>query len=615
MALDQTRITEKAPEIYPELRKKERRLAFGEVNSNGEMLLKEAGLSSIPHHLFNEQWEDVQHLDLRENLLTNIDSLPINKLKNLLSLDLRGNTLDILTESIGDLINLNALRLDNNSISALPITIKKLVNLEILSISGNNLSFLPSGITELKNLQTLIVSENKIKYLPSTLGELNNLRVLHLHKNNFSQLPLTFYVLENIKELSLEWLRYTSPPLPKLLKGHIGEAMIMSLKTLCCNLYSNKHEECTLITFLQHFSEGEFNINQIDNKKRSLLHTAAIEGDYGVVHGLIKSNIDIDMIDKDGLSAMSLAIKSEQMECAKILMESGADVNEGGGALGSSLHLAAFLVQPWLVRELLKRRADVNLRDCEGNTPLHIILGVFNKNKFASQMIADILIEAGAQVNALNKESWAPIHLAARRGQSFSIKWALRQNKVLKKAGRETIDFNLQGGSHYWTPMHLAGHAGHFEIVELLVNSGSHLFIRNSDGRTPRQSSKGDLALFKYLIRAEKEILKKQVQGRVDYNEIDEKYQKDDSANEVVGDSLWQKYAAVYNLAKKGMVKELKSIVNELEDNVVKRDLVYLLIRFGIDVKEFVKNSSFDVKQEADLAKGAKEEFVIKSFN
>lgn len=73
------------------------------------------------------------------------------------------------------------------------------------------------------------------------------------------------------------------------------------------------------------------------------------------------------------------------------------------------------------------------------------------------------------------------------------------------------FDMNLQGGSHYWTPMHLAGHAGHFEIVQLLVEAGAQLFIRNSDGRTPRQSSKGDLALFKYLIRAEKATLNRQV--------------------------------------------------------------------------------------------------------
>jgi len=53
---------------------------------------------------------------------------------------------------------------------------------------------------------------------------------------------------------------------------------------------------------------------------------------------------------------------------------------------------------------------------------MHIILGVFNKNKYKSQLIGDMLIEAGAHLNSLNNEKWAPIHLAARRGQSDSIK-------------------------------------------------------------------------------------------------------------------------------------------------------------------------------------------------
>lgn len=612
MALDQTRINDKAPEMYPELRKRERKILFGEVSVNGELILKEAGLSSIPHHLFNDQWEQIIHLDARENLLTNIDALPVPRIRNLQTLDLRNNHIECVVENLGDIRSLVTLRLDNNCISALPPSIKKLTDLETLSVSSNNLAFLPSGITELKNLKTLIISENKIKYLPPTLGELRNLRILYIHKNHFSALPLTFSMLDNIKELSLEWFRYTNPPLPKLLKGHIGEAMIMSLKTLCSNLYQAKNEECTLVSFLQHFSEGEFNINLVDTKKKSLLHLAASEGDYGVVHGLIKSNIDIDLLDKDSLSAMALAIKSEQMECVKILLESGADVNEGGGALGSSLHLAAFLVQPWLVRELLKRRADVNLKDCEGNTPLHIILGVFNKNKLASQMIADILIEAGAQVNALNKESWAPIHLAARRGQNHSIKWALRQNKILKKAGRETIDFNLQGGSHFWTPMHLAGHAGHFEIVELLVNSGAQLFIRNSDGRTPRQSSKGDLALFKYLVRAEKEVLKKQALSKNESYDVSELSEKEETMADPIGDTKWKTYAGIYLLAQKGSVLEIRKALQKVsDDEVVKADLVYLLSRFGQDMRNLGEKAKGLVAKESQFASGNKDEFIL----
>lgn len=605
MALDQTRINDKAPEIYPELRKREKKILFGEITPNGELILKEAGLSSIPNHLFQEQWDSVLHLDARDNLFTCLDSFPISKLKNLLTLDLRNNSIESVIENIGDLKNLTSLKLDNNLISALPISLKKLSNLEILSLSNNRLPFISSSIFELKTLKTLIFSENKVKYLPPTIGELANLQVLYMHKNHFYQLPLTLSNLDNLKELSLEWFRYTNPPLPKLLKGHIGEAMIASLKNMCLNLAQNKYEECSLLAFLQHFSEGEFDINHLDIKKRTLLHLSASEGDYGVVHGLIKCNIDIDKNDKDGLSAMSLAIKAEQMDCVKILLESGAEVNEGGGALGSSLHLAAFLVQPWLVRELLKRRADVNLRDCEGNTPLHIILGVFNKNKIGSQMIADILIEAGAQVNALNKESWAPIHLAARRGQSHSIKWALRQNKILRKAGRETIDFNLQGGTHYWTPMHLAGHAGHFEIVELLVNSGAQLFIRNSDGRTPRQSSKGDLALFKYLVRAEKEVLKKQIFS-VKEMEVSEAA-NDDSTHP---DGLWGKYQHVYNLATCGKAKEIKQFCRENHEDVIQTDAVYLCKMLKHPVTGNIASSL--AQKELKCSEITKEEFVLK---
>jgi ankyrin repeat protein len=34
--------------------------------------------------------------------------------------------------------------------------------------------------------------------------------------------------------------------------------------------------------------------------------------------------------------------------------------------------------------------------------------------------------------------------------------------------------------------MHLAGHAGHFFIVKMLVEAGADLFVRNIDGRTPK---------------------------------------------------------------------------------------------------------------------------------
>jgi len=577
--MDKTRINEKHPEITPNLRKKEKRQIFGEVSSEGELVLKEAGLSAVPTSIIGNYWGCVLHLDLRNNNLSSIESLPFSKLTQLLTLDLRSNSIDILTESIFELRNLNCLRLDRNLISAIPFDFSTLEQLETLSVSSNKLDFLPNSICELKNLQTLILSENRIKYLPPQLGDLQKLKLLYLHKNQFWELPLSFSELESLRELSLEWFRYTSPPLPRVLKGHIGEAMICSLRALCSKLFNSSHHDCSLCTFLHHFSETTFDFSQMDSKQRSLIHVAASEGDTGVLLGMIEAGVDIDVQDKDGCSPLLLAIKEQHLGCAEALLEAGADINEGGGALGSPLHLSAFKVLPSFTKKLLSMDADPNSRDCEGNTPLHIVLGVFNKDVIASTVIAESLLKAGAEVNALNNEGWAPIHLAARRGQVEGVRWVVYKNHLLRKAGLEEFNLDLQGGSHGWTSIHLAGHASHFTVVQSLVEAGASLMIKNTDGRTPRHASKADLALFKYLIRAEKNALKQKVYQPWVPFEFPTEQSVSPSVEEILDPSTMasRRYQGIYHLASKGNYELLENLVYKLEPGSLKEDASYLL--------------------------------------
>ena len=552
------------------------------VTAAGDLVLKDSKLVSLPRELLVSSAATVLHLDLRDNQLTTLEE-DLSCLRHLEMLDLRGNRIESLPETINQLFRLRVLRADSNSLSALPSTIGELPLLESLTLSDNHIFCLPSSIGHLTALKTLSLQGNTLRYLPAELGELGNLSTLHLHGNSLSTLPTTLQHLETLREFSLEWFRYASPPLPRNLKGHIGEAMIGSLRTLFGKLYRQRVRECKLITFLEHFSEEKFDINKTDTKAKSALHIAASEGDLGVMYGLIEAGINVNLRDKDDCSALLLAIKDEKTRAVKLLLDTGASVSGGGGAVGSPLHLATYKHETWLVKELIRRSADVNARDCEGNTPLHIVLGVFNKNKRKCAALAEALLAAGALVNALNNENWAPIHLAARRGQTEAIKWVVYQNAKLTTQGKEKFDIDCQGGVHLWTSLHLAGHAGHFDIVRILVEAGAKVFLRNSDGRTPKQASKSDLALFKFLIRAERETLRKQVSSASwQASELPEepKVPHRDEVTEALDDKqpLWKRYAALYALYESRDSVALLAVYQTIKRSVpFLQDLVYML--------------------------------------
>lgn len=53
----------------------------------------------------------------------------------------------------------------------------------------------------------------------------------------------------------------------------------------------------------------------------------------------------------------------------------------------------------------------------------------------------------GAKVNVKNNDNWAPLHLAARKGQEKGIQTIIRLNQVLKEKDMEYFDVNILGGA------------------------------------------------------------------------------------------------------------------------------------------------------------------------
>ena len=76
------------------------------------------------------------------------------------------------------------------------------------------------------------------------------------------------------------------------------------------------------------------------------------------------------------------------------------------GCGGQSIHQDVIEENVALVRRELSKGADVNQKNDEGRTPLHLAAGIANKK------IADLLIEKGANINSRDKRGFTPLDYA-----------------------------------------------------------------------------------------------------------------------------------------------------------------------------------------------------------
>jgi len=143
-----------------------------------------------------------------------------------------------------------------------------------------------------------------------------------------------------------------------------------------------------------------------------------------------------------------------------------------------------------LVRRELSRGADVNAKDSDGFTVLHLAVANNHKN------IAELLIAKGADVNAKLVDASTALHYATGNGHKEIA-------ELLIANGADVNAKRKKGG----TPLHQAAISGHKEIVELLIAKGADVntMVVSGDhkGRTPL-----DVATLRERFLSENETLR-----------------------------------------------------------------------------------------------------------
>lgn len=110
-----------------------------------------------------------------------------------------------LPELIGNIIQLQSLEISGNALTALPESMAQLVNLTFLNISNNKFEGLfPSPILSLNKLEILQANGNKFTHLGDSFGSgLLNLERCELANNKLLDLGTSFGVLSKLKSLDL----------------------------------------------------------------------------------------------------------------------------------------------------------------------------------------------------------------------------------------------------------------------------------------------------------------------------------------------------------------------------------------------------------------------------
>ncbi|XP_060052802.1 ankyrin repeat and SOCS box protein 10 isoform X1 [Erinaceus europaeus] len=157
---------------------------------------------------------------------------------------------------------------------------------------------------------------------------------------------------------------------------------------------------------------------------RTALHEACSAGHAACVRALLVAGADPNLPDQDGKPPLHLCRGAGLLECAELLLRFGASV-EGRSEEEEEtpLHVAARLGHVELTALLLSRGACPDTRDAEGGTPLLAACDARSTCPATAEattarclQLCQLLLSAGADADAADRDKLRPLHLACRRG-------------------------------------------------------------------------------------------------------------------------------------------------------------------------------------------------------
>ncbi|KAJ7671446.1 ankyrin repeat-containing domain protein [Mycena polygramma] len=198
------------------------------------------------------------------------------------------------------------------------------------------------------------------------------------------------------------------------------------------------------------------------------VHSAAQNNQLHVVRSLVSENPRlINALDADERTALHWAASSGSVDITRFLIDKKAEVDLVDNSGWTPLHIAGRKIDDicfWL---------NGPQKNNKGLTPLHYAA---SKSRID---IGKLLISRGADINAKDKANQVPLHRAATTGSLGFIRLLLDSSVPPNKTRLNNAD---RIGN---TALHLAMDSAHAEAAVALINAGADRGKLNLDGEAP----------------------------------------------------------------------------------------------------------------------------------
>ncbi|XP_015790056.1 ankyrin repeat and KH domain-containing protein 1 isoform X2 [Tetranychus urticae] len=248
---------------------------------------------------------------------------------------------------------------------------------------------------------------------------------------------------------------------------------------------------CELL--LSHSADIE---SQSERTKDTALSLACSSGRYEVVELLLEKGSNKEHRNVSDYTPLSLAASGGYVNIIKLLLSHGAEINSRTGSkLGiSPLMLAAMNGHTGTVKLLLDMGSDINAQ-IETNRNTALTLACFQGRK----EVVDLLLDRKANVEHRAKTGLTPLMEAASGGY-------VEVGRILLDKGADVNAPPVPSSRD--TALTISADKGHYRFVELLLQRGAQVDVKNKKGSSPLwlACNGGHLDVVQLLVNAKADI-------------------------------------------------------------------------------------------------------------